>query len=136
MEPGEGRSRRWLTATTAFEGLADLARAAQEEWWREVLARVDAGLDDDLAAMAPGARYQVIRDAWAAQIREDPGYLKLAAMGAGHDRHAATGRRYARLLALFSGRADVEDDVERAADAGLDLVRELSPSRQVITAVA
>lgn len=123
-------------AGAVFSGPTDLAAAAQKEWWLGLLARVDAGLDDDLAAMSLDARYAAVRDAWAAQVREAPGYLELAALGAGDDGHATTGRRYARLLALFSGRADAADDFERAADVGLDLVRELSASRHVATAVA
>ena len=123
-------------APTVFSGPTDLAAAAQREWWLGVLARVDASLDDDLAAMSLDARYDAVRDAWAAQVREAPGYLELAALGAGNDGHARTGRRYARLLALFSGRADVADDLERAADVGLDLVREVSASRHVVSAVA
>jgi hypothetical protein len=118
----------------AFADPVDLALATQNDWWLALLARVDAALDDDLSGMAPNARLAAVAGAWAAQVGETPGSLALAALGAGDVRHRATGRRYARLLALFAGRADVTDDADTAADAGVALVHELCGSPEVLSA--
>jgi hypothetical protein len=118
----------------AFANPVDIALATQNDWWLALLARVDAELDDDLSGVAPEARYAAVDRAWTAQVHETPGSLALAALAAGDVRHRATGRRYARLLALFAGRADVADDGDRAADAGVALVHELCGSPEVVAA--
>ena len=118
----------------AFANPLDLALATQNDWWLALLARVDADLDDDLSGIAPEARYAAIDRAWTAQVQETPGSLALAALASGDVRHQATGRRYARLLALFAGRADITDDGDTAADAGVALVHELCGSPEVLSA--
>ena len=117
----------------AFANPVDIALASQNDWWLALLARVDAELDDDLSGIAPEARYAAIDRAWTAQVQETPGSLALAALAADDVRHRATGRRYARVLALFAGRADVADDGDRAADAGVALVHELCRSPEVLS---
>ncbi|MDQ1419558.1 MAG: hypothetical protein QOJ52_1520 [Acidimicrobiaceae bacterium] len=128
----EGTDVLWGPSAT-FADRIDLAGAAQDAWWHAVLARVDATLDDDMSAMAPEARRGAVRDAWAAQLCATPGYLPLAALGAGDRDHDARERRYARVLALFAGAADVADDADVAAEAGLDLVRQLSAGRRLVS---
>ena len=105
-----------------------IATAAQREWWQGLLARVDAGLDDDLAGMTPAARTAAVRAAWSEQRRDAASHLLLSSLGAGTVEHDAAERRFARLLALFAGTATVVDDFEAAADVGLALVRELGGS--------
>lgn len=115
----------------AYAGALDLAAAAQSEWWLGVLGRLDAGLEDDIAAVPARARSDAVRQAWAAQCRATPGYPAVAAFGAGDAKHQAAGRRYARLLALFAGAATIADDEETATAAGWALVRNLDDARAV-----
>jgi hypothetical protein len=109
----------------AFASLAELALAAQEHWWQRLLARIDAAAPDDIGATPATTRQRGVEQAWIAQRHDASGYLALAEMGAGDPAHASAERRYARVLALFAGRAAVTDSPEEATAAGVDLVREL-----------
>jgi hypothetical protein len=109
-----------------FADRAELAAAAQSHWWLRLLGRLDCLLDDDPASVPAESRAAAIQQGWRTTVAELPGYLALAASAAGEVTVRRGALRYARLLALFAGRATVDDDPMFAARAGLSLVKELS----------
>lgn len=109
-----------------FRDTVQLAAAALSDWWLRFLGRLDASLEDDLGWMSASARHAAVQRAWATQTQEMPGYLALADLGRADPDNRSERLRYARLLALFAGIADVADSDDDASEAGLRLVAELS----------
>ncbi|MDQ6615348.1 MAG: hypothetical protein M3083_11525 [Actinomycetota bacterium] len=110
----------------AFANRAELAAAAQTQWWQRLLSRLDAMLDADVAGIPGAVVTAAIQQAWDATVSELPGYLALAATAAGEPNVRRGTLRYARLLALFAGLATVDDEPVGAARTGITLIEQVS----------
>ena len=106
-------------------GRAELAAAAQSEWWQRLLGRIDCDFDGDPTGFAQEECAETVRRAWALQARDMSGYLALAWACPGDARVRRDGLRYARLLAMFAGLARPEEPPVEAARRGLAFIEEL-----------